>query len=91
MFGGEVLQFVDRARVEGVFTGQVASSEVCARLDVDPNIKPDLHFHCHYISWPHFTDDGDIVSVSQGRFVDDAEAKDVCERLGGQMRFAYAA
>lgn len=91
LFGGEVLQFVDRAREEGIFTGRVASSEVCARLDVDPGIRRGVRFHCHYISWPHFIDDGDVVSVSQGRFIDDAEASDVKERIGGQMRFAYAA
>jgi transcriptional regulator with XRE-family HTH domain len=91
LFGGEVLHYVDRARNEGVFTGEVASTEACARFEVDPNIRRDVSFNCHYISWPHFTDDGSIVSVSQGRFIDDAEAGAVRERLGGQMRFSFAA
>jgi transcriptional regulator with XRE-family HTH domain len=91
VFGGEILDVVQRTRDEGACSGRVGCVEACVRFDIDPAIARSGGFSCHYVSWPHFTDDGEIVLVSQGRFIEEPEARAVRERLGGPVRYTLAA
>lgn len=83
---GEALEVAKRVRETGMFEGHVLCVEGCIQVRFLPGVDGGEPFHLHYVGWPQFAGDGEIVMVIQGVEVSEEEARRVRERLGGFIR-----
>lgn len=91
VFEGEVRETRAQSVECGVHAGRVASYEACTQARLSAQIARGVSFFVHYVGWPYFSEDGDIAAVEQGVFVTSEEAREIRNRLGGEIRFSFAA
>jgi DNA-binding XRE family transcriptional regulator len=90
LFVGELLETYASIVGAGLYSGRVMSFEAITRIEYNPEFRRAPNFWIHSVGWPHAVGDNQIVCVSQGVPVSQAEAAETRSSLGGAHKLLFA-